>query len=58
MRKLIPGIASVFLIVFAFGYASLSQAAAGADTTAEYGTESIRSLETASRLRELALLID
>jgi ABC-type amino acid transport substrate-binding protein len=58
MRKLIPGIASVFLIVFACGYASLSQAAAGADTTAEYGTESIRSLETTSRLRELALLID
>ena len=46
------------IIVFAFGYASLSQAAASADTTAEYGTESIRGLETASRLRELALLID
>jgi len=58
MRKLNAGIASVFLIVFALGYASLSQAAAAADTSAEYGTESIRSLETASRLRELALLID
>jgi len=58
MRKLIAGIASVFLIVFGLGYASLSQAAATADTSAEYGIESIRSLETASRLRELALLID
>jgi len=56
MRKLIAGLTSVFLIVFALGYAPLCQAAAAADTTAEYGTESIRSLETASRLRELPCL--
>ena len=58
MRKLIPGIASVFMIVFAFGHFSFSQAAAAADTTHEYEAQSIRNLETASRLRELALLID
>jgi ABC-type amino acid transport substrate-binding protein len=58
MRKLFAGLMAVILMGSAFGYASLSQAAAGADTTAEYGTESIRGLETASRLRELALLID
>ena len=58
MRKLIQELTAVILIVFAFGYVSLSQAAKAAESIHESDTESIRSLETASRLRELALLID
>ncbi len=58
VRKIFAGLMAVILMGAAFGHVSLSQAAAAADTTHEYGTESIRSLETASRLRELALLID
>ena len=58
MHKLISGITAVILIVFVLGYPSLSHAAVAADTTTEYGTESIRSLETASRLSGLALLIN
>jgi polar amino acid transport system substrate-binding protein len=46
------------IIVFAFGYVPLSQAAKAAESIHESDTESIRSLEKASRLRELALLID
>ena len=43
---------------FAFSHVSLSQEAAATVAVDEYSTESIRSLETASRLRELSLLID
>jgi CHASE3 domain sensor protein len=58
MRKLIQELTAVILIVFAFGYVPLSQAAKAAESIHESDTESIRSLEKASRLRELALLID
>ena len=58
MRKLIPRITIIIIFVVAFGYIALSHAVAAAANTADYDTESIRSLETASRLRELALLID
>jgi hypothetical protein len=58
MRKLFAGLMAVILMGSAFSYVSLSQAAAPADATHESDTESIRDLETAARLRELALLID
>ena len=58
MRKLFAGLMAVVLMGPAFSYVLLSQANAATVAIAEYGTDSIRSLETASRLRELALLID
>jgi len=58
MRKIFAGLMAIILVEAAFSYVSLSQADAAAVAAAEYGSESIRDLETASRLRELALLID
>jgi len=58
IRKLISGLGAVILIGSVFGHVSLSPAAEATEATAEYGAESVRGLETASRLRELALLID
>jgi hypothetical protein len=54
MRKFFAGLMTVILIMPAFSYVSLSQAAEIAGTIHEYDTESIRDLETASRLREIA----
>ncbi len=58
MRKFMQELTAVILIVFAFGYVPLSQAAKAAESIHESDTQSIRGLEKASLLRELALLID
>ena len=57
MRKLIQELTAVILIVLASGYVPLSQTAKAAESIHESDAESIRGLEKASRLRELALLI-
>ena len=56
MRKLIQELTAVILIVLASGYVPLSQTAKAAESIHESDAESIRGLEKASRLRELALL--
>jgi len=57
MRKSVSGIVAVILIGYTFFYISLSQAATTVGPKKENTTESIRRLEDASRLNEVAHLI-
>ncbi len=57
MQKFVSRLTAVILIGYAFGYVSLSHAAANTGPKNENATESIRRLEKTSRLNEVAHLI-